>query len=149
MLNLKQIFLEAQKEKKLENIPHFRERCPFLMKIVFFKYFVFLAGRKCLLKLRTRYSWSALRNLSNPVEKTKKKFLLEVRITCTLQNVEMGYCTSKMDTYGHLGLDIWCILLCSLSLFVCFLSPTSLGKKFCNTCERVYCKKCFRTFCPT
>lgn len=38
--------------------------------------------------------------------KKEKKFLLEVRITCTLQNVEMGYCTSKMDTYGHLGLDI-------------------------------------------
>ncbi len=67
------IIFRRKKKSKIENFAHFVKGCIFLEKRHLSSISYFSSGKKLLLRLKSRYSWSAAKNLPNDVEKKAKK----------------------------------------------------------------------------
>jgi hypothetical protein len=96
ILNLDKLFSEAEKKNEVKDFAHFE-------KVVFFSIekrhvrstSYFSTGRKHLLRLKRRFSWSAASALSNHV-KQAKKILLEAWIVWILHYFNCKFLYSKL-----------------------------------------------------
>jgi hypothetical protein len=80
------IIFRSWKKERSRKFCTFRKRCVFFEKRHHRSISYFSTWRKHLLRLKSRFSWSAAHALSNDVKKMRKKILLEVCIACTLKN---------------------------------------------------------------
>ena len=67
------IIFRSKKRNKTENFAHFAKGCIFLETRHLSNMSYFSTGKKFLLRLKSRYSWSAAKTLSNGVKKRQKK----------------------------------------------------------------------------